>query len=149
YCDIGGKVLVCAVLPGRVHNVGGGRRLLHKYDCISYGDEMVIFDARHVLPCYVITLVPRESIVSVDENLSKTLERARETKDERLQRITARAKKFFPYGFGPGNRVQILDAADSDDDEDEGGTYQNERYEGIPITSEYQKDKNCNDDEMY
>ena len=34
------------------------------------------------------------------------------------------AKKFFPYGFGPGNRVEILDAADSDDDEDEGGTYQ-------------------------
>ena len=34
------------------------------------------------------------------------------------------AKKFFPYGFGPGDRVQILDAADSDDDEDEGGKYQ-------------------------
>ena len=34
--------------------------------------------------------MPRESNVSVDENLSKTLERARETKDERLQRITAR-----------------------------------------------------------
>ena len=38
--------------------------------------------------------------------------------------LTCQAKKFFPYGFGPGNRVQILDAADSDDDEDEGGTYQ-------------------------
>ena len=38
--------------------------------------------------------------------------------------LVFQAKKFFPYGFGPGDRVQILDAADSDDDEDEGGKYQ-------------------------
>ena len=56
----------------------------------SVHDSITIFSVLKVLPCYVITLVPRESRVSVDENLSKTLEKARETKDERLQRITAR-----------------------------------------------------------
>ena len=151
YCDNGGKVLVCAVLQGRVYRYGEGARLRNRqYDCITYGDEMVIFDARHVLPCYVITLVPHESKVSVDENLSKTLDKARESKDERLQRIAARAKKFFPYGFGPGKNIQILDAADSDDDEDEGGSYQTERYEGIPVSNEYQHDRDrhgYNDDD--
>ncbi|XP_028407695.1 uncharacterized protein LOC114530286 isoform X2 [Dendronephthya gigantea] len=141
YCDMGGKVLVCAVLQGHVRSVDSAFSRSCKCDCITCGDEMVIFDARHVLPCYVITLVPRDSQVSVDENVAKTLQKTRETKDERLQRITAKAKKFFPYGFGPGDRVQILDAADSDDDEDEGGSYQNERFEDIQTANEYQNEK--------
>ena len=59
-------------------------------------DLMVFFSAKliQVLPCYVITLVPHESKVSVDENLSNTLDKAKETTDERLQRITVKVMTF-------------------------------------------------------
>ncbi len=35
-----------------------------------------------------------------------------------------KARKFLPYGFGPGDRTVIEDAASFDDDEEDYGEYQ-------------------------
>ena len=34
------------------------------------------------------------------------------------------AKKFLPYGFGPGSQTVILEAGSVDDDEEDYGDYQ-------------------------
>ena len=37
---------------------------------------------------------------------------------------TLQARKFLPYGFGPGGKTIIEDAASFDDDEEDYGDYQ-------------------------
>ena len=41
-----------------------------------------------------------------------------------VQLFPFQARKFLPYGFGPGSRTVIEDAASFDDDEEDYGEYQ-------------------------
>ena len=43
--------------------------------------------------------------------------------DEKLI-FLSQARKFLPYGFGPGSRTVIEEAGDIDDDEEDYGDYQ-------------------------
>ena len=38
--------------------------------------------------------------------------------------VCIQARKFLPYGFGPGSKTVIEDAASFDDDEEDYGDYQ-------------------------
>ena len=38
--------------------------------------------------------------------------------------VCLQARKFLPYGFGPGSKTVIEDAASFDDDEEDYGDYQ-------------------------
>jgi hypothetical protein len=94
-----------------------------------------------VLPCYVVELreVAKSSQTSRPPPLSSLLDhtlsssssaRSEETSEQRKARFAARARKFLPYGFGPGAQTVILDVGSVDDDEEDYGDYQLLRNSG-------------------
>ena len=58
YCRGGGKLLVCATIPGRSYRckelTGKGCKVGYHSHLSPYGDEIVLFDSAQVLPLYVI-----------------------------------------------------------------------------------------------
>ena len=115
--------------------------------------EYIVFDAAQILPCYVVHLDWGED---TERRVAAVRERAFQAKqmrrrgvrdgiaDDELPRFVspgdlqrqkqermAIGRKFFAYGFGPvsGNKLVIEDVAPVDDDEEDYGDYQAQRYE--------------------
>ncbi|KAG8983208.1 hypothetical protein FRB90_006219 [Tulasnella sp. 427] len=156
----GQKVIVCAALMGRRFQVRFGgisemRRnpdLLKGYDShvSPSGYEYVVFNPEHLLPLYVLHLknpvassaalkrawnAPGPIIDSCSVDPSSALYGASADLSllARRKLLTAQARKHFPYGFGPasGTKFVVEEIAPVDDDEEEWGEYQEDRFEKL------------------
>lgn len=150
--SIGGrKMFVCAQLMGRSVAVGSEQRgateaFMQADSHVSSNQlEYIVFDSAMVLPCYVIHY---EGVNEDYENdagnesawtsntpntnrLSSKFGAALAPGDAQRRRaeIFARGSKWFPYGYGPATsgRFVIEDVAETDDDEEDWGNYQEDR----------------------
>ena len=118
--------------------------------------EYVVFDEAQIIPCYVIHLdlgrdaanyINRLSLNATDYiNEYREKQRKRKYAEEKLtprvlapgdkarqkEALLAKAKKYFPYGFGAakGDKFVVEDVGDVSEDEEEYGIYQKDRVDG-------------------
>lgn len=126
------RLIVCAVLLGRMYKGEyDGQYSKHHVFISSSEYEWVFFNAAQVLPCYVIQVKsmpsstglrgpvppPLIGVVNKEDNID-------EHEKYKREKLQARARKFLPYGFGPGNKTIILECGEIDDDEEDYGDYQ-------------------------
>ncbi|KAJ6257851.1 hypothetical protein Dda_7640 [Drechslerella dactyloides] len=121
------------------------------------GMEYVVFQPRQTIPVLVVHLdwgkehydefasIPSDSATWVAQMRQRRRERREQKGDDnsggyvfpadvvaRKQALVARAKKWFPYGYGPatGTAFVVEAVADDEDDEEEYGEYQADKVEG-------------------
>ncbi|KAG8983338.1 hypothetical protein FRB90_006116 [Tulasnella sp. 427] len=156
----GQKVIVCAALMGRRYQVrlGGISELRRNPDLLKgydshvspSGDEYVVFNPEHLLPLYVLHLKnpvassaalkrawnapgPIDDPRAMDPSSALYGASADLSLLARRKLLTAQARKHFPYGFGPasGTKFVVEEIAPVDDDEEEWGDYQEDRFEKL------------------
>ena len=124
-------------------------------------DEYVVFDDAQIIPCYVIHLdLGRDAVKYLaehkQEDMTSYISNWHARKNDRTawarsesklagpdlafpgdrqrakEALLAKAKKYFPYGYGAssGANFQILEVGEVDEDEEEYGVYQTDRHEG-------------------
>ncbi|PKS05642.1 hypothetical protein jhhlp_008161 [Lomentospora prolificans] len=116
--------------------------------------EYIVFDAAHILPVYVIHLdwgadnrfhyipqnrwewqAPSRNNAKRDNSLTPTMAGISSMTPGDRQRakeaVMARARKWFPYGYGPGTNGNFVveDVGEVSDDEEEYGEFQNMRLD--------------------
>lgn len=140
------KLIVCATLMGRSKRVDRSFKLNTESEAVANHDshianrdlEYVVFDTAQILPVYVIHLdwedmnwvhVPppsdptkwtkRESDPDVAPTMAGVSRMAPGERKKAKEAIMARARKWFPYGFGPKTRGNFVveDVGDISDDE--------------------------------
>ncbi|KAI1270363.1 ADP-ribosylation [Xylariaceae sp. FL1019] len=152
------KLLVCATLMGRTAQIfrsDDWRSQSHPYPGADshVGNneyEYIVFTPEQIIPVYVIHIdwgaenakhfatLPDDPASYVPPKLNKThpklLTHVRWPADVQREKelALARARKYFPYGFGPatGNRFVIEEIGEVDDDEEVYGDYQDLRVDG-------------------
>ena len=147
------RLIVCATLMGRTSRSPGVLRphaLNAGYDVDFQHDfEYIVFDGSAILPCYVIHLdlgadVAKRAVAAAQRD-PVHFERDHRDRDRPkdnpqylapgdLQRQKdmrkAAAMKHFPKGFGPakGTNFVIEEIGEIDDDEEDFGAYQEDKY---------------------
>ena len=122
--------------------------------------EYIVFDSAQILPCYVIHLdwgkdnaeffqeVSQDSSnfvtklsLSVIDVRKEEREMAPGDKQRKKEELVAKAKKYFPYGYGPatGMGFVVEDVGEVDDDEEEYGEYQKDRVDATNEESDFWK----------
>ncbi|KAI0156776.1 ADP-ribosylation [Xylariaceae sp. FL1272] len=153
------KLLVCATLMGRTAQIfreDNWRSQNQPYPGADShvgngGYEYIVFSPAQILPVYVIHIdwgannakhfagLPDDPAAYVPPKVNKThpklLANVRWPADIQREKelALARARKYFPYGFGPatGNRFVIEEIGEIDDDEEVYGDYQDLRVDGL------------------
>ncbi|KAF8532809.1 hypothetical protein BDD12DRAFT_868305 [Trichophaea hybrida] len=135
------KLFVCAVLMGRtaaMYRDDNWRDQNSPYPgadshVANGGMEYVVFSPAQILPCYVMHLDWGEDNVRhiVDEDDEGLFGHVAQIRKK--QALAARAKKFFPFGFGTatGTRFVVEDVAEVEEDEEEYGEFQEMTVEGF------------------
>lgn len=146
YSDDSSRLLVCAVLRGRTHVMsscyGGGLRKGYDSHSSNDGNQFVVFRGDQVLPCFVLHLKKGVTTFTSPTVRSSTMQSiAHLSEKEKRKRLEIRARKHFPFGFGPSDRLVVLEVADSDEDDDlysyDAAQYIAEAY----AAAEYQADR--------
>lgn len=166
----GQKVIVCAALMGRRFEMRGGDNIYRRNPEVARGYdshvspsglEYVIFAPEHLLPLYVLHLedstsnrpawnvpapvAPAPSSRPLDPSSNLVGASADISLAARRKLLTAQARKHFPYGFGAasGSKFVAEEIAPVDDDEEEWGEYQEDRFgdflEEIDRVGEFQR----------
>lgn len=154
----GQKVIVCAALMGRRYEMRRGESQFRRNTGVAQGYdshvspsqlEYVIFNPEHLLPLYVLHLEDSASnrtawnapAPTISASTSRPLDPSSNLSGasvdislvERRKLLTAQARKHFPYGFGAasGSKFVVEEIAPVDDDEEEWGEYQEDRFGGF------------------
>ncbi|KAG8924522.1 hypothetical protein FRC01_011380, partial [Tulasnella sp. 417] len=165
----GQKVIVCAALMGRRFEMKSGESQFRRNPEVAQGYdshvspaglEYVIFNPEHLLPLYVLHLedslssrpawnTPTPAAAPSSRPLDPSSNLHGASADislaERRKLLTAQARKHFPYGFGAasGSKFVVEEIAPVDDDEEEWGEYQEDRFgdflEEIDKVGEFQR----------
>eukprot|EP00741_Cyanophora_paradoxa_P019127 tig00021126_g18468.t1 len=146
----GQRLIVCSTLMGRpclLTSTAYDQPVAAGFDShISPGGrEFVVFSAAQILPVLVLTILDRNSLAAAPAALlpgsalrAQLRQQAEEEEREegpaaaarRAARLEARARKHLPYGFGPygAGKLEVLEVADSDSDEEDACELQEERW---------------------
>ncbi|KAG8952819.1 hypothetical protein FRC04_003744 [Tulasnella sp. 424] len=166
----GQKVIVCAALMGRRYEMRRSESQFRRNPEVAQGYdshvspsqlEWVIFNPEHLLPLYVLHLEDSTSnrpawnapAPTISSSTSRPLDPSSNLSGasadislvERRKLLTAQARKHFPYGFGAasGSKFVVEEIAPVDDDEEEWGEYQEDRFgeflEEIDGVGEFQR----------
>lgn len=143
-------LFICVVLPGKSYKVScmeddefklWGSKLKKGYDSHISVDrsQLVLFHEGQVLPCFILHYRKRkknEDIQKKYDNDLRSLYNRRtccllKTDDKFIRKnkikwMTQEAKKYLPFGYGPG-RFWVTEIAPHNDDEDETG-YRHRSY---------------------
>ena len=143
-------LFVCVVLPGKSYKVscmeddeskfwGSNLQRGHDSHISDDGSQIVLFHEGQVLPCYILHYRKKkknEDVQKKYDNELKLLYNRRtchiSKEDDKFVRktkikwMTQEAKKYLPFGYGPG-RFWVTEISEHNDDEDETG-YQHRSY---------------------